>query len=217
MRWGILFHFRWASVLLKILKKHLSLNHMKLLTLCMILLAPLLKYAFWSTFDLYRFVLFLERINSVIGWDDYLPNRILVLKRHQLESTVKQNMAPFPEEMEPYTFVFLTKDTVKRFGTMLLDALLLQVKQKIGVIKSLLDFSYWIVTTNMKLRENNIELISLDPLYSIICRRCFALLWHFVLAENSYRSWWSRYGCSWECTGFLKRKIFGSVQGYHCY
>lgn len=62
-----------------------------------------------------------------------------MLKRHLLESTVKQNMAPFPEEMEPYTFVFLTKDTVKRFGITLLDALLLQVKSKF-VIESLLHF-----------------------------------------------------------------------------
>lgn len=48
-------------------------------------------------------------------------------------------MAPFPEEMEPYTFVFLTRDTVKRFGTMLPDALLLQVNSKFGVVELLVD------------------------------------------------------------------------------
>ncbi|XP_038880973.1 SAL1 phosphatase-like isoform X2 [Benincasa hispida] len=76
-----------------------------------------------SFFESYETAHSLHDLTSSIA---QLQNRNLVLKHHPLELTVKQNMAPFPEEMEPYTFVFLTKAIVKRFGTMLLDALLLQ-------------------------------------------------------------------------------------------
>lgn len=50
-----------------------------------------------------------------------------VLKRHQLELTVRQNTVPCHEEMVQYICGFQIKNIVRRYGTMLLDTLLLQV------------------------------------------------------------------------------------------
>ena len=51
-------------------------------------------------------------------------NRYLVSKHHQSELTAKQNMELCQEEMGLYICVSLTKDTVKKYGIMLLEALL---------------------------------------------------------------------------------------------
>lgn len=45
-------------------------------------------------------------------------------KHHQLELTAKLNMGHCPEEMEPYICDSLIKDTVRKYGIMLLGALL---------------------------------------------------------------------------------------------
>ena len=58
--------------------------------------------------------------------------------------------------------------------------------------------------------------LPVDSNVSLIIRKAHELL-TFCFRWKFYRSWWSGYGCSWECIGFLKRKISGSARGYHCY
>lgn len=58
-------------------------------------------------------------------------NRNWVSKHHLSGLTVKLNMVLSPEEMEQYICASHIKVTVKKFGTMLLDTVLLQVQFRI--------------------------------------------------------------------------------------
>lgn len=78
-------------------------------------------------FPLYKVIfvfLTFEFYNSNI----ILMNRNLESKPPQLELTARQSMGHFPEEMEQYIFVSPIKDIARKYGIMLLVALLLLVK-----------------------------------------------------------------------------------------
>ena len=55
---------------------------------------------------------------------NYFLNRNLESKHPQLELIARQSMGLYPEEMGPFIFASLIKDIVKKYGIMLLDALL---------------------------------------------------------------------------------------------
>jgi hypothetical protein len=71
-----------------------------------------------STFRFYQ-----KKIIHLLEHYNFM-NRNLASKHHQSELTAKQNTELFPEETGLYICVFPTKDTVKKYGIMLLALLL---------------------------------------------------------------------------------------------